>query len=155
MRFAGVARGGYISPMTTVSIRKAKNRLTELARRVERGETVVVTRNRRPVLDLVPHQPRTGLDLRAVDRFKAKYGIAQIVPGISPDFDGTWPRTFFCSHFDLAVTPLAACETPSSPAGARVRAEGKGIQRSNEVAKRRFRRPFRPWPGIKRGFAVS
>ena len=31
--------------MTTVSIKDAKNRLTELARLVEKGETVVVTRN--------------------------------------------------------------------------------------------------------------
>ena len=36
--------------MKTVSIRDAKNRLTELAREVEEGETVVVTRNGRPVL---------------------------------------------------------------------------------------------------------
>nr|WP_244425793.1 type II toxin-antitoxin system prevent-host-death family antitoxin [Rhizobium etli] len=42
--------------MKTVSIRGAKNRLTELAREVEAGETVVVTRNGRPVFDLVPHQ---------------------------------------------------------------------------------------------------
>jgi prevent-host-death family protein len=41
----------------TVSIRDAKNRLTELARTVENGETIVVTRNGRPVLDLVPHRP--------------------------------------------------------------------------------------------------
>jgi prevent-host-death family protein len=40
--------------MKTVTIREAKNRLTELAREFEAGETIVVTRNGRPVLDLVP-----------------------------------------------------------------------------------------------------
>jgi antitoxin (DNA-binding transcriptional repressor) of toxin-antitoxin stability system len=33
--------------MTVASIRDAKNRLTELARQVEAGETIVVTRNGR------------------------------------------------------------------------------------------------------------
>ncbi|ARQ11100.1 type II toxin-antitoxin system antitoxin Phd/YefM family protein [Rhizobium etli] len=51
-----VAACGYIRSVKTVSIRGAKNRLTELAREVEAGETVVVTRNGRPVFDLVPHQ---------------------------------------------------------------------------------------------------
>jgi len=39
--------------MKTVSIRDAKNHLTELARVVEEGEVIVVTRNGRPVFDLV------------------------------------------------------------------------------------------------------
>ena len=50
----------YISAMKTASIRDAKNHLTELAREVERGETVVVTRNGRPAFDLVPHQNAQG-----------------------------------------------------------------------------------------------
>ena len=40
--------------MTTVSIKEAKDKLTALARRVEKGETVTVTRNGKPVFDLVP-----------------------------------------------------------------------------------------------------
>jgi prevent-host-death family protein len=40
--------------MKMVTIRDAKNRLTQLAREVEAGETVVVTRYGRPVFDLVP-----------------------------------------------------------------------------------------------------
>ena len=55
--------------MTTVSMKEAKNRLTELARLVEQGETVVVTRNGRPVLDLVPHRPRGGLDFAAGEAY--------------------------------------------------------------------------------------
>lgn len=89
-----VAACGYFFDMTTVSIRDAKNRLTELARRVEQGETVVVTRNGRPVLDLVPHRPRGGLDLAAGERFKAKHGIRDIVPFIPSDFDDPLPEDF-------------------------------------------------------------
>jgi len=44
---------GHIQPMKTVTIREAKNPLTELAREVEGGETIVVTRNGRPVLEVV------------------------------------------------------------------------------------------------------
>ena len=73
--------------MKTVSIRDAKNRLTELAREVERGETVVVTRNGRPVFDLVPHKKRGGLDLEAGRRFLKERGIDKPFRYIAPDFD--------------------------------------------------------------------
>jgi prevent-host-death family protein len=71
----------------TVSIREAKNRLTELAREVERGETIIVTRNGSPVFELAPHRPRKGLRLEAIDEFKRKHGIATIVSFIADDFD--------------------------------------------------------------------
>ena len=80
--------------MKTVSIRDAKNRLTELAREVERGETVVVTRNGRPAFDLVPHQSRKGLRLEAIDEFKRKHRIKAIVPYIADDFDEPLPEDF-------------------------------------------------------------
>ncbi len=80
--------------MKTVSIREAKNRLTELAREVEQGETVVVTRNGRPAFDLVPHQARKGLRLEAVDDFKRKYRIKTIVSYIADDFDEPLPEDF-------------------------------------------------------------
>lgn len=80
--------------MKTVSIRDAKNRLTELAREVEDGETVVVTRNGRPVLDLVPHQARKGLRLEAIEKFKRKHRIKTIVPYIADDFDSPLPEDF-------------------------------------------------------------
>ncbi len=80
--------------MKTVSIREAKNRLTELAREVEEGETIVVTRNGRPVFDLVPHQPRKGLRLEAIDEFKRKHAIKTVVPYIAEDFDAPLPEDF-------------------------------------------------------------
>jgi len=89
-----VAICSYTSGMKTVSIRDAKNRLTELAREVERGETVVVTRNGRPAFDLVPHQTRKGLRLEAIDEFKRKHRIKAIVPYIADDFDEPLPEDF-------------------------------------------------------------
>ncbi|ULO24762.1 type II toxin-antitoxin system prevent-host-death family antitoxin [Methylocystis sp. SB2] len=80
--------------MTTVSIKDAKNRLTELARQVEKGETIVVTRNGKPVFDLVPHQPRRGLRLDAVDEFKKRHGLQSIVTFIAEDFDAPLPEDF-------------------------------------------------------------
>lgn len=80
--------------MTTVSIKDAKNRLTELARQVEKGETIVVTRNGKPVLDLVPHQPKRGLRLEAVDEFKKRHGLQSIVTFLAEDFDAPLPEDF-------------------------------------------------------------
>ncbi|MGJ0621480.1 MAG: type II toxin-antitoxin system Phd/YefM family antitoxin [Methylocystis sp.] len=80
--------------MTTVSIKDAKNRLTELARRVEKGETIVVTRNGRPAFDLVPHQRKTGLRLEAVDEFKKRHGLKSLVTFVAEDFDAPLPEDF-------------------------------------------------------------
>jgi antitoxin (DNA-binding transcriptional repressor) of toxin-antitoxin stability system len=80
--------------MKTVSIREAKNRLTELAREVERGETIVVTRKGSPVFEMSPHRPRTGLRPEAIDEFKRKHGIKTIAPFIADDFDGPLAEDF-------------------------------------------------------------
>jgi prevent-host-death family protein len=80
--------------MTTVSIKDAKNRLTELARLVEEGETVVVTRNGKPVVDIVPHRPRGGLNLEAIAEYKRKHGIDSFFGEISEDFDEPLPEDF-------------------------------------------------------------
>jgi prevent-host-death family protein len=80
--------------MRTVSIKDAKNRLTELARRVEKGETIVVTRNGTPILDLVPHRKKGGLNLKAVEEFKREHGINSIFSYIAEDFDAPLPEDF-------------------------------------------------------------
>ena len=41
---------------TTISQRELRNDNADIMRRVEQGETFVVTRNGTPVADLVPHQ---------------------------------------------------------------------------------------------------
>ena len=83
----------------TVSIRDAKNRLTELARSVESGETIVVTRNGRPILDLVPHKPQSGLRLEALAEFKKRNGIKRVMTSMPADFDDPLPE-------DVLVKPL-------------------------------------------------
>jgi prevent-host-death family protein len=83
--------------MIMASIRVAKNRFTELARQVEAGETIVVTRNGRPILDLVPHRPQSGLRLEAIDAFKARHGINSIVLDIAADFDAPLAEDFLIS----------------------------------------------------------
>jgi prevent-host-death family protein len=80
--------------MKSVSIREAKNRLTELAREVEEGKTIVVTRNGRPIFDLVPHRQGKGLRLEAIDAFKRKHRIKTIVSYIAEDFDEPLPEDF-------------------------------------------------------------
>jgi len=80
--------------MKTVSIRDAKNRLTELARAVEEGETITVTRNGKPVFDLVPHRKPKGLRWEAINEFKRKYKLRTIVGPIPEDFDDPLPEDF-------------------------------------------------------------
>ena len=80
--------------MRTVSIKEAKDHLTALARRVEKGETVVVTRNGKPIRDLVPHRQKGGLKVKAIAAFKRKHGIRAIVTHIADDFDAPLPEDF-------------------------------------------------------------
>ena len=55
---AGAER--HLPVMTTVTLEEAQICLPDLARRVEEGERVVVTRDGEPVLDMVPHPTRKG-----------------------------------------------------------------------------------------------
>ena len=80
--------------MKSVSIRDAKNRLTELAREVEEGATIVVTRNGRPILDLVPHKRQGGLNPAAGAAYLRSKRIKNPVPFIADDFDDPLPEEF-------------------------------------------------------------
>lgn len=86
--------------MRRVSIKEAKNRLTALARRVEQGETIVVTRNGKPILDLVPHREKNGLNLEAIAEFKRKHGVRSIVTYVADDFDAPLPEDFLLQPLD-------------------------------------------------------
>jgi prevent-host-death family protein len=89
-----VATGSYYPDMTVVSIKEAKNRLTELARRVEQGETVVVTRHGKPVFDIVPHKKKGGIDFEAGRKFLRDHGITDPFPYVADDFDDPLPEDF-------------------------------------------------------------
>ena len=90
--------------MERVTIEEAEARLAELAERVEQGETIVVTRGGRPVLDLVPHKRKGGIDLEGGRRFLAERGWTNFVTYISPDFDDPLPE-------DFLITPLPNPDT--------------------------------------------
>ena len=79
--------------MTIVSMKEAKDRLTALARLVEKGETVVVTRNGEPAFDMVPHRP-TALRLQAGAAFLKSRGVKEIFPRVSDDFDAPLAEDF-------------------------------------------------------------
>jgi prevent-host-death family protein len=81
--------------MTVISIKNAKDRLTELARLVEKGETVTITRNGTPVVDLVPHKKKKrGIDWQAGEKFLKDRGVDRLVSYVAPDFDDPLPEDF-------------------------------------------------------------
>jgi prevent-host-death family protein len=85
-------------PIETLDERVA-DLISDLVRKVEQGETIVVTRHGKPILDLVPHKRRGGLDLEGGQRFLAAQGIDKFVTHISADFDDPLPE-------DFLITPL-------------------------------------------------
>lgn len=86
--------------MTTNSLEDAQSRLPELARAVEAGQTVVVTRDGEPIFDLVPHPKlKQAIDWEAGERFLAQRGITDPFPYIAPDFDDPLPEDFLLRPF--------------------------------------------------------
>ncbi len=78
-----------------VSIKEAKNKLSELVRRAEAGERVVITRDGKPVADLSLHQEKKGgLDFAALRAYKELHGIKKFVEYIPEDFDEPLPEDF-------------------------------------------------------------
>ena len=77
--------------MTTVNIKDAKNRLSELGRKAEAGETITVTRNGKPAFDIVPHKKKGGIDWEAGERYLRERGVDRFVSWVSPDFDDPLP----------------------------------------------------------------
>ena len=85
--------------MTTITLEDAQSRLPEIARTVESGETVVVTRDGEPILDLVPHpKPATarkgGIDWEGGRRFLEERGISEFFTYVAEDFDDPLPEDF-------------------------------------------------------------
>jgi antitoxin (DNA-binding transcriptional repressor) of toxin-antitoxin stability system len=70
-----------------ISIKAAKDRLSELVRSAEKGDVVTITRNGRPVADLKIHQPRKGFDRAALEAWKRERGYFRLVGPAVEDFD--------------------------------------------------------------------
>jgi len=66
----------YFGYSMDVSIAEAKNRLTQLVRAVEEGQSVVITRNGKPVAQLTPPPPE-----RRKVRFGSMRGRIRLLPG--------------------------------------------------------------------------
>ena len=78
-----------------ISVKEAKNRLSELLHLAEKGETVVLTRHGKPVADLVPHREKKGrINWEALAAYKKKHGIEKFVDFIPDDFDDPLPEDF-------------------------------------------------------------
>lgn len=88
--------------MKTVSLQEATRNLDALARVVERGEVVTVTRDGKPVLDLVPHagageaetKKKGGIDWEAGEAYLRSRGIVRGPGFIADDFDDPLPEDF-------------------------------------------------------------
>ena len=121
--------------MTVVSIKDAKNRLTELARQVEKGETITVTRNGKPVFDIVPHKKKAGIDWEGGRAFLREHGITKFFSYVAPDFDDPLPE-------DFLITPLPDDnDKPRPPRGVQEAARDfKATPKQKARAKRKPRR---------------
>jgi prevent-host-death family protein len=80
--------------MKQVSIKQAKDTLPALVREVEGGARIVITRNGKPVAEVVPLQQRRGLNWQAIEDWKEELGVEKIVTYIAPDFDDPLPEDF-------------------------------------------------------------
>jgi prevent-host-death family protein len=59
--------------VTAIGQRELRNDNAEIMRRVEAGETFTVTRNGRPVADLVPHLPHRQRPRRTLAELQAAF----------------------------------------------------------------------------------
>ena len=83
--------------MVKVSIKDAKNRLSELGRLVEEGEQVVITRNGEEKFELVLHKKKGGTNWEAGEAYLKSLGVDRLVSWVSPDFDDPLPEDFLIS----------------------------------------------------------
>jgi prevent-host-death family protein len=89
-----VATGGYILAMAQINLKQAKDQFAELVRRAEAGETIVVARHGKPVVQIVAHKKKGGVNYEAGKRFLESRGIKDPFPYIAPDFDDPLPEDF-------------------------------------------------------------
>jgi antitoxin (DNA-binding transcriptional repressor) of toxin-antitoxin stability system len=78
--------------MQTIPIEFLEAMDPQIARIAEQGEKVVLTRAGRPILDLVPHQRRGGLDVEAGRKFLRGQPSGKLFTSIAADFDAALPE---------------------------------------------------------------
>ncbi len=70
-----------------LSIREAKTRFAEAADAAARGERIVVTKNGRPFVEMVPAQRAAGMDFAKAALVRRALGIDGLHVGLPADFD--------------------------------------------------------------------
>jgi prevent-host-death family protein len=80
--------------MKHVSVKQAKDTLPALLREVEGGARIVITRNGKPVAEVVPLELRGGLNWQVIEDWKKELGVDRLVTYIAPDFDDPLPEDF-------------------------------------------------------------
>ena len=70
-----------------LSIREAETRFAEAADAAARGERVVVTKDGRPFVEMVPAQGAAGMDFAKAALVRRALGIEGLHVGLPPDFD--------------------------------------------------------------------
>jgi prevent-host-death family protein len=75
--------------METVPLNEAKTRLSELVRRVEAGEEIVIRRGRRPVARLVPERARP---IKPPGALRGRVKISVDFDAPLPEFDHLVPN---------------------------------------------------------------
>ena len=89
-----MATCGYILFMGIFSIREVKDSFSELGRRVDKGERVLISRHGEPVYELVPYKKKGGVDFEAGQRYLESLGIKDPFPFVADDFDDPLPEDF-------------------------------------------------------------
>lgn len=79
----------YGSSMGDVSVRELRNHMAEVLRRVERGERLRVTVDRRPVAELIPLAARSTW----VPRERVVTGLVQADPELAHELAEALPDT--------------------------------------------------------------
>lgn len=70
-----------------LSIREAKTRLAEAADAPARGERVVVTKDGRPFVEMIPAQRAVGMNFAKAALVRHALGIDGLSVGLPADFD--------------------------------------------------------------------
>ena len=96
-------------------MREAKNKLTELARRVEKGETITVTRHGKPVLEMAAPKFSLKKANAAIDQLKKKFGVSSLISYVAPDFDAPLPEDFLLKPLPERSLPKRAIAKRAVP----------------------------------------
>ncbi len=77
-----------------VSIKAAKDRLSELGRMVDAGEQVIITKHGKPAYELAPIRKRGGFNRAGLEKWKAERGIEFLAGPYDGDFDAPFDEDF-------------------------------------------------------------